>query len=243
MRIPRIYYAQPLASGEQVMLAGDAAHHVSRVLRMQPGQRLQLFDGSNWLFDAQIRSIDKKWVQVRVEAGRLDDRESPLQLHLGQVISRGEKMEFTVQKSVELGVQVITPLWSARCGVRLDDGRLMKKIQQWQKIAIAASEQCGRNRITEVRMAMPLHQWCNEADHCLKLNLQPRATLGISQLPLPVTAVRLLIGSEGGLAADELALTAQCGFTDVVLGPRVLRTETAALTAISALQTCYGDFS
>ncbi len=241
MRIPRIYHPEPLTDFSELSLSEDAANHVGRVLRMQPGQLLQLFDGSNQIFEATITQVDKKSVRVKLAAGEISDNESPLNLHLGQVISRGEKMEFTIQKSIELGVNTITPLFSERCGVKLDGERLSKKLQQWQKIAIAACEQCGRNRIPEIRDVMSLEQWCAEQDDSLKLNLHPRASHSINTLPLPVTDVRLLIGPEGGLSADEIAMTTGYGFTDILLGPRVLRTETTALTAITALQVRFGD--
>lgn len=241
MRIPRIFHPEPVTVGQQLALSDDAAGHVGRVLRMAPGQEIQLFDGSNQRFNAEIVLADKKRVQVRVMSGEVDDRESPLHIHLGQVMSRGEKMEFTIQKSIELGVNVITPLFSERCGVKLDADRLEKKCQQWQKIAIAACEQCGRNRIPEIRPVMNLEQWCAEETPGLKLNLHPRASQSINTLPLPVKQVRLLIGPEGGLSADEIAMTAKYQFTDILLGPRVLRTETTALTAITALQVRFGD--
>lgn len=241
MRIPRIYHPEPLSPNLEIALSDDAANHVGRVLRMGPDHQLQLFDGSNQVFDARITHADKKSVRVQVLSTAEDNRESPLHLHLGQVMSRGEKMEFTIQKSIELGVNVITPLFSERCGVKLDAERLNKKIQQWQKIAIAACEQCGRNRIPEIRPAMDLEDWCAEPDEGLKLNLHPRASQSINTLPLPVQRVRLLIGPEGGLSADEIAMTAQHQFTDILLGPRVLRTETTALTAITALQVRFGD--
>ncbi|WP_312227906.1 16S rRNA (uracil(1498)-N(3))-methyltransferase [Pseudescherichia sp.] len=241
MRKPRIYHPESLTVGQQVALSDDAANHVGRVLRMGAGQALQLFDGSNQLFEAEILRADKKSVVVNLLSGETDDRESPLHIHLGQVMSRGEKMEFTIQKSIELGVSLITPLFSERCGVKLDPERLNKKIQQWQKIAIAACEQCGRNRIPEIRPAMDLEAWCAEPEDGLKLNLHPRASASINTLPLPVERVRLLIGPEGGLTANEIAMTAQYQFTDILLGPRVLRTETTALTAITALQVRFGD--
>ena len=241
MRIPRIYHPEPLTSHSEIALCEDAANHVGRVLRMQPGQLIQLFDGSNQVFEASITQVDKKSVRVSLSEGVLSDNESPLNLHLGQVISRGEKMEFTIQKSIELGANTITPLFSERCGVKLDGERLEKKLQQWQKIAIAACEQCGRNRIPEIRTAMQLEAWCAEQDDSLKLNLHPRASHSINTLPLPVNHVRLLIGPEGGLSADEIAMTSGYGFTDILLGPRVLRTETTALTAITALQVRFGD--
>lgn len=241
MRIPRIYHPAALAAGDEIALSEEAANHVGRVLRMQPGDALTLFDGSNLTFSALISHADKKSVKVQVQSAQEDNRESPLHLHLGQVMSRGEKMEFTIQKAVELGVNVVTPLLSARCGVKLDAERQAKKIQQWQKIAIAACEQCGRNRVPEIREVMTLEAWCAEQDAGLKLNLHPRADHSINTLPLPVERLRLLIGPEGGLSADEIAITARQGFTDILLGPRVLRTETTALTAITALQVRFGD--
>ncbi|WP_336819443.1 16S rRNA (uracil(1498)-N(3))-methyltransferase [Cedecea sp. MMO-103] len=241
MRIPRIHHPENLSVGQDVALSEDAANHVGRVLRMSAGQAIQLFDGSNQVFDAEIVQADKKSVRVKILAGNEDDRESPLWLHLGQVMSRGEKMEFTIQKAVELGVNEITPLFSERCGVKLDAERLNKKRQQWQKIAIAACEQCGRNRVPDIRPAMDLAAWCAEQDDALKLNLHPRASASINTLPQPVERVRLLIGPEGGLSADEIAMTAEHQFTDILLGPRVLRTETTALTAITALQVRFGD--
>lgn len=241
MRIPRIYHPAPLSANSEIALSEDATNHVGRVLRMSTGQKLQLFDGSNQIFDAEITRADKKSLLVQVHSAQWEDRESPLNLHLGQVISRGDKMEFTIQKSIELGVNLITPLFSERCGVTLAGERLAKKRQQWQKIAIAACEQCGRNRIPEIREAMSLSDWCAEQDDSLKLNLHPRASQSINTLPLPVKHVRLLIGPEGGLSSDEIAMTAGYGFTDILLGPRVLRTETTALTAITALQVRFGD--
>lgn len=241
MRIPRIYHPEPLVVGREVALDEDAANHVGRVLRMSAGQALQLFDGSNHIFAAEITQASKKNVLVKVVSQEEANRESPLFLHLGQVMSRGEKMEFTIQKSIELGVSVITPLFSERCGVKLDEERLNKKRQQWQKIAIAACEQCGRNVVPEIRPPMDLEDWCAEPDSGLKLNLHPRAAQSINTLPEPVERVRLLIGPEGGLSAEEIAMTARYQFTDILLGPRVLRTETTALTAITALQVRFGD--
>lgn len=242
MRIPRIYHPQPLINQTQCYLTEEASNHVGRVLRMQVGEQLELFDGSNHIYPAVIKQITKKQIEVSLAKGQLFDRESPLALHLGQVISRGERMEFTIQKSVELGVKLITPLISERCGVRLQQDRMDKKIQQWQKIAISACEQCGRNVIPEIRPLMRLQDWCDEADGALKLNLHPRANLSIKNLvSVPTQGIRLLIGPEGGLSEMEIAYTQQKEFTQILLGKRILRTETAALTAISALQAYFGD--
>ena len=242
MRIPRIYHPSPLAGLDSCLLSEDAVNHVGRVLRMKEGEQIILFDGSNYIFHARLQAVEKKQIIAKIESSELDDRESPLAIHLGQVISRGDRMEFTIQKSVELGVKTITPLWSERCGVKLNDERQDKKLQQWQKIAIAACEQCGRNEIPEIRPMMKLTDWCKEQDNMLKLNLHPRAKYTIRQLPhIPPEGVRLLIGSEGGLSAEEIQMTEKEGFTEVLLGKRVLRTETASLAAITALQVCFGD--
>lgn len=242
MRIPRIYHPESLEYQTQCQLSEDAANHVGRVLRMVEGEQLELFDGSNHIYPAIITESNKKSLKVNILGRELSDKESNLKIHLGQVISRGERMEFTIQKSVELGVNVITPLWSERCGVKLDGERMDKKIQQWQKIVIAACEQCGRNVVPEIRPLMKLQDWCAEDDGAIKLNLHPRAQHSIKTLPMiPKDGVRLLIGSEGGLSEQEIVQTQQKGFTEILLGKRVLRTETASLAAISALQIYFGD--
>ncbi|MGB5854260.1 MAG: 16S rRNA (uracil(1498)-N(3))-methyltransferase [Oceanisphaera sp.] len=243
MRIPRIYEPSPLHSGQELTLSEDAANHVGRVLRMQAGQALVLFNGQGGQFHADIIEANKKTVRVRISEFDGSDCESPLPFHLGQVISRGEKMEFTIQKSVELGVNVITPLFSSRCGVKLTGERLEKKIQQWQSIAIAACEQCGRNQVPEIRPAIPLSQWLAEQTDDLKLNLHPKAEHSVNTLPPPSAGIRLLVGPEGGLSDDEITQAREQGFIDILLGPRVLRTETAALTAITALQCRFGDLA
>ncbi|WP_241650175.1 16S rRNA (uracil(1498)-N(3))-methyltransferase [Rosenbergiella collisarenosi] len=241
MRIPRIFHPETLHSQQRIQLSEDAANHVGRVLRMVAGQQVLLFDGSNHIFLSEIVEATKKQVTVMTGTAEVDDRESPLNIHLGQVLSRGEKMEFTIQKSIELGVNTITPLISERCGVKLDKERLEKKLAQWQKIAIAACEQCGRNRIPDIRPVMTLGEWLSEPSDALKLNLHPRASQSINRLTLANNKVRLLIGPEGGLSATEIAQASADHFTDILLGPRVLRTETTALTAITALQVRFGD--
>ncbi|TVO40125.1 16S rRNA (uracil(1498)-N(3))-methyltransferase [Vibrio algivorus] len=241
MRIPRIYHPQAIEQLGEIHLSEDAAGHVGRVLRMTQGQEVLLFDGSGAEFPAVIISVSKKNVAVEIKERIERSIESPLNLHLGQVISRGDKMEFTIQKAVELGVNTITPLISERCGVKLNAERFEKKLQQWQKIAIAACEQCGRNIVPVVRPLMQLEQWCAEDYDGLKLNLHPRAKYSINTLPAPVNKVRLLIGPEGGLSDEEIQMTEQYQFEETLLGPRVLRTETAGLSAITALQVRFGD--
>lgn len=241
MRIPRIHHPELIHQLGSLALGEDAAGHVGRVLRMKEGQEVLLFDGSGAEFPATITEVSKKNVTVDVTERIERSSESPLDLHLGQVISRGDKMEFTIQKSVELGVNTITPLISERCVVKLDAKRFEKKLAQWQKIAIAACEQCGRNTVPVIRPIMQLEEWCSEPSEALKLNLHPRAKYSINTLPEPISKVRLLIGPEGGLSAEEIGMTEQYKFEETLLGPRVLRTETAALTAITALQVRFGD--
>jgi 16S rRNA (uracil1498-N3)-methyltransferase len=208
---------------------------------MSVGQEIILFDGSGTEFNASLVDIDKKSITAQILKAQPCSVESPLDLHLGQVISRGDKMDFTIQKSVELGVNTITPLLSERCGVKLDQKRFEKKRLQWEKIVIGACEQCGRNTIPQIRPIMSLEEWCAETTDALKLNLHPRAKYSINTLPQPVNKVRLLVGPEGGLSDTEIAMTRNYQFVETLLGPRVLRTETAALTAITALQVRFGD--
>ncbi|WP_144212746.1 16S rRNA (uracil(1498)-N(3))-methyltransferase [Shewanella donghaensis] len=246
MRVPRIYQpVNELALNQQVKLDEDGAAHIGRVLRMVEGDQISLFTGDSYDYLANIISANKKNVTVEIISKTENNSESPLDLHLGQVISRGDRMDFTIQKSVELGVSTITPLFSDRCGVKLSGERLDKKIGQWQKIVISACEQSGRSIVPIVRPAMTLSQWCAEQTAALKLNLHPRAAHGINGLTLDSinenNKVRLLIGPEGGLSEEEIAMTETHLFTDVLLGPRVLRTETASLTAITALQLRFGD--
>ncbi|GLS83095.1 16S rRNA (uracil(1498)-N(3))-methyltransferase [Paraferrimonas haliotis] len=241
MRTPRIHHPDSIPLDTAISLSDDATNHVARVMRMSVGQRLDLFNGDGHFYHATIIELTKKRVAVTVQEKTLVSNESPLNIHLGQVISRGDRMDFTLQKSVELGVNTITPLFSERCGVKLTGERLQKRLQQWQKIVISACEQSGRAVVPEVRPAMELEQWCAENSEATKLNLHPRASHGINGLSLTAQRVRLLIGPEGGLSPEEIALTQTHDFVDILIGPRVLRTETAALTVISALQLRFGD--
>ena len=225
----RIFQPYSINQNSLITLDDNAFNHLIRVLRMKPGESITLFDGSNHITPAVIQEVNKKSVVVKTANT------------VGQVISRGDKMEFTIQKSVELGVTTITPLLSERCGVKLDQERLEKKVQQWQKIVISACEQCGRNIVPTINPVIKLENWCASLTDSLKLNLHPKAEKGINQLPSDNQNLSLLIGPEGGLSDEEIQMTHQYQFTDILLGPRVLRTETAALTAITALQVRLGD--
>ncbi|QBY05063.1 16S rRNA (uracil(1498)-N(3))-methyltransferase [Thalassotalea sp. HSM 43] len=237
----RFYQPGALTTGSEVALSDDVFGHVIRVLRLKTDDIIYLFNGDGHDYQAKLTQVSKKQAFASIENSVAVDNESPLRIHLGQGISRGDRMDFTLQKSVELGVNQITPLFTERCGVKLSGERLEKKRQQWQKIVISACEQSGRAQVPEVMPAQPLSQWLSENTDELKLNLHPKAQYSISTLPMQADAVRLLIGPEGGLSDDEISDAGHAGFTDVLLGPRVLRTETAALTAITALQCKFGD--
>lgn len=254
MRNPRIYLNQALAVNTQVQLSDDAFGHVVRVLRLGEGDAITLFNGlpkdqasagtaqqQYAQYQARLVNVGKKQAFAEIESEQMVNNESPLNIHLGQGISRGDRMDFTLQKSVELGVQTITPLFTERCGVKLTGDRLKKKQEQWQKIVISACEQSGRCLVPEVKAPVSLSDWQAQQTDALKLNLHPRAEHSIMSLPVETNQVRLLIGPEGGLSDDEINSARDAGFTDVLLGPRVLRTETAALTAITALQCRFGD--
>lgn len=243
MRITRIFHAGDLQANCEYQLGDDAANHISRVLRMQTGQSVHLFNGDGGEYRAEITDIGKKRASVRLIEKLDHECESPLSIHLGQGISRGEKMDFTIQKATELGVSEITPLLTERCGVKLNVERWEKKRQHWQKVAISACEQSGRNRVPTVHPPIALAEWLEEKTEQLCLNLHPRAQYSIKTLPEPKSGVRLLIGPEGGLSEEEIQQAGQYQFQGIRLGPRVLRTETGALAAIAALQAQFGDLA
>lgn len=242
MRIPRIYQPGVLSPQQVIALSEEQANHVGRVLRMEAGDALVLFNGDGFNYPAVITATGKKSVQVQINEQLENPVESPLKIHLGQGISRGDRMDFAIQKAVELGVTEITPLFTERCGVKLDAERLQKRTEQWQKIAISACEQSGRSVVPTVHSALHFDKWLAQPTEELKLTLDPWAKDTIKTLK-PVNALRLVIGPEGGFSDREVMLTTQAGFVAVQLGPRVLRTETAALTAISALQLQMGDLA
>ena len=248
MRIPRIYQNSELNLHDTVKLSDDAFGHVVRVLRLSAGDTVILFNGKeSTQYTAKLVDVAKKQASVEIINQEQIDNESPVMIHLGQGISRGDRMDYTLQKSVELGVNKITPLFTERCGVKLSAERLAKKREQWQKIVISACEQSGRCIVPEVTDPQFLQDWLNEQNDDLKLNLHPKAKHSIMSLPFQFKEseqqVRLLIGPEGGLSDEEISQANQADFQDVLLGPRVLRTETAALTAITALQCRFGDLA
>jgi 16S rRNA (uracil1498-N3)-methyltransferase len=241
MRIPRIYHPDILTVDQEIELVGDAANHLSNVLRLKNGHPVVLFNGDDNEYSAQLIEVGKRKVVALVEAKLSISVESPLSIHLGQGISRGDRMELVIQKAVELGVTEITPIITDRCTVKLNAQRWEKKHQQWQKIAVAACEQCGRNTLPLLHPPMQLAEWTRQSTQQLRLTLHPKAEISFRHISVSAQGVRLLIGPEGGFTDAEVYATEEGGFTTIQLGPRVLRTETAALASISALQAIYGD--
>jgi len=241
MRIPRIYTPQVLAGDSLILLETGPGHHVARVLRLGVGDALVLFDGGGGEYPAVITSIDNKQVEVKAGIRRALDCESPLHIHLGIALSRGERMDWIVQKSTELGVNAITPLLTEHTGVKLAGERAEKKIEHWRQVAISACEQCGRNRVPVINPLQRLDNWLAATDAERKLVLHHRA--GDRQVKAGQTpsTVALLVGPEGGLSEEEIAAAERAGFSALRLGPRVLRTETAPLAAIVLLQGRWGD--
>lgn len=240
MRIPRIFCDQTLAKDTTINLGPQGSNHVLRVLRLKFGTPLILFDGSGGEYSAELTKSTPTQTVVTVKEFSAKNIESPLKIHLIQGISRGEKMDYVIQKSTELGVDKITPVFTERCNVKLNPERLQKKQQHWQQIAISACEQCGRNYIPKIASAVNLLEVLTQKASGLKLILTPKTEQTLTSLTKTIAAT-ILIGPEGGLSDTEMQLAQQHNYIPVQLGPRILRTETAALVAIAALQTTWGD--
>ncbi len=243
MRIPRLYLPAPLTVGATVTLDDNAFNHAVRVLRLKPGAALALFNGTNGAFAATLTDVNKRDAQAQVTEVLPGETESPLRVMLAPGVSRGDKMDYTLQKAVELGVAVIQPLFTERGGVDLGGERLARKVQHWRGIVIGACEQCGRNRLPELREPLPLPVWFRQpTESGLRLLLDPLAEPGLRGLERPTGTLTLLLGAEGGLSPAETAQARQAGFTGIRLGPRILRTETASVAALAAVQALWGDW-
>ncbi len=242
MRLTRVHLAGPLAAGTEVTLPEAAARHVTRVLRLRPGAALQLFDGSGADFSAQITEVAGPRVRARI-LERIDGLpESPLAVTLVQAVSRGERMDWTLQKATELGVRRIQPVLSARSVVRLDGQQGERRLRHWQAVVASACEQCGRSVLPVVEAPLDLPRYLEAPRGAgRRLVLAPDGPASIGGLAAGLDRVELLIGPEGGLDAAEVAAAGRAGFERVRLGPRVLRTETAGIAALAVLQALAGD--
>ena len=243
MRLIRVHVAEPLAAGRRHTIEGDAANHIARVLRLEPGDALVLFDGRGGEHAARIEELKRG--AVIVEVGERSDmgRESPLSLTLAQGVSRGERMDWVMQKATEMGVTRIVPVLTERTVVKLDAKQSQRKLQHWQGIATAACEQSGRTCMPEIAPPVGLHDFLRQDRETrgARLLLSPAGALRIGDLKKPDGGMTVLIGPEGGLAEPEQRAALAAGFVAVRLGPRVLRTETAAVAALTLLQHQFGD--
>ncbi len=239
---PRIYSAAALSSGLRTELDDQAFAHLIRVLRMNDGDPVRLFNGDGHEYAGQLCDVQKKSASVLVGDILRSEADTPLKLQLGQVVSKGDRMDFTIQKATELGISDITPLWSERCEVRLKGERLDKKMEHWQKVAISACEQSGRNRIPTIHQPQYFADWAKNNNADVLLLLHPHRQKPLRDYPQPAS-VALLVGPEGGFSEQEVEMAMSSGFAGLTLGPRILRTETAALAALSVFQFQWGDFS
>ncbi len=243
MRIPRLHLDAALVAGTDIRLPEPAAAHALRVLRLQSGDAVVLFNGDGNDYPARLLTANPREASVHVESCMATARESPLRITLAQALARGEKMDWIVQKAVELGVAAIVPLVTERSEVKLDDKRAAKRLDHWRAVAIAACEQSGRSVVPITTAPQPLDAWLNALpnENATRLLLHPGDGLRPRDLrPIP-TALTLAVGPEGGFGDRDLAALRDAGFGNLSLGPRILRTETAGLAAIAALQALHGD--
>ncbi|KVE41861.1 16S rRNA (uracil(1498)-N(3))-methyltransferase [Burkholderia sp. BDU5] len=246
--IPRFFVDAELQSDATLALPADVARHV-QVLRLATGDAITLFNGAGGQYRAEVVELDKRAALVRIGAFALADVEAPYRITLAQGIAGGDKMDWLIEKAVELGAAAIAPLSTARGVVRLSGERAQKRIAHWQGVVRASCEQCGRNRVPDVAPVRDFHTWlaalpAAPAPDELRLMLSPRASVGFADLPgaPPAGGVTLLIGPEGGLAPDEEEAARERGFASILLGPRVLRTETAGIAMLAALAARWGGW-
>jgi 16S rRNA (uracil1498-N3)-methyltransferase len=244
MRITRIYlYSTVIQENEVITLPQETSHYISRVLRAKVGDILHLFDGKRpQEYVAEIIEISKKSVLAKIKSVHKVNNESPLSIHIGQALVKGDKLDTIIQKSTELGVKALTPLITERCDYKLSKDRLDKKILHWQKIAISAAEQSGRVFPMQINEPCTLQVWFDQKhQHCLILDPYSKTCLQDLDLQNP-TQISITIGPEGGFTAQEIKMIQHKNTTAIQLGPRILRTETAPIAMTAILQSLYGDF-
>jgi len=238
MRLPRLFVDTPLSLGLHALPA-DRAHYLARVLRRSAGDAVQLFDGSGFEYLGEL-VLSGKTLQAELKQCLAGLARETLAIYLGQGLSRGERMDWVIQKATELGASSITPIITERCEVQLKGERSEKRLSHWRQIAISACEQCGRSYLPQINPPQSLKSWLAETCADLKLVLSPQSA---SALPNARPAsLALLIGAEGGLTGDEIEQAQTAGFQSLQLGPRILRTETAAVAALAVAQQRFGDF-
>ena len=240
---PRLHLPGPLVPGARAALDREQSHYAGRVLRLRTGDALEVFDGAGTRHAATVEDADPRRFAVVIGARLPSATESPFEVVLAQCLSAAEKMDWTIEKAVELGVSAIVPLQSRRSVVRLDEDRARRRAEHWQRLVVAACMQCGRDRIPELAPVRSLEAWLAQGPAgAPRLVLAPGADLTIGGVPAPGAGPAIvLVGPESGFADEELALAQAAGFTPVSMGPRILRTETAGLAALAVLQARFGD--
>lgn len=243
MHIPRILLRDRFAAGDILMLDEQPAHHIRRVLRLRPGASLRVFDGQGTEHDAILHEINHGRVTVEIGGKVACIAEPPHAITLVQGITRGDRMDFTLQKAVELGIAAIQPLWMQRSRNKLDDTRMQKRMRHWQGILVSACEQSGRSTLPELLEPADYCNWLDSGhSKGLLIMLHPDGEYTLPDLERPRGRIVLLVGPEGGISNEETALATRSGFLSVRLGPRILRTETAAMAALAGMQALWGDF-
>ncbi len=237
----RIFYPAALNLEHPTQLDSHASNHLANVLRVKPETPIVLFNGQGGEYHGSITQVEKKSVTVFLTQYCPIERESALTLELAQVISRGKKMDLTIQKAVELGVNHITPLISERCGVKLTGERWEKKCEHWQKIILSACEQCGRNTVPTISTPMKFLDWLPASKHSTKVLAHPSGERTLHDLTPQTKSLSIVVGPEGGFTEDEIILAQKHEFVIIGLGKRILRTETAGLALLSIAQHLYGD--
>jgi 16S rRNA (uracil1498-N3)-methyltransferase len=244
MRIARLYTPQVFIQGEELAITGQTAHHVVHVLRIRCGSPVQVFDGKGCEHRAIIKTIKHSEIVLEIAEAIAALPESSLDITLLQGIARNDRMDLILQKAVELGVKTIQPLWTQRSQGHLKGSRLEKRCNHWHGVIISACEQCGRATMPHLGTAMNYTEWLPAKDTGgLRFLLQPDSTAGLGVLEPPNDKIYVLVGPEGGLNTDEQMLAKSAGFIGIHLGPRILRTETAALAVLAGMQALWGDFS
>jgi 16S rRNA (uracil1498-N3)-methyltransferase len=245
MSAPRFYCPPPLPLSTNYELPPEAAHHASRVLRLRVGDAVQIFDGLGNALDATINAISGKHVMLGNLQACMVQPDSGLHIVLAQSMCTGDKMDWVVQKATELGAAEIVPVQTQRSVAKLSGERAEKRTEHWRNVTVSACEQSGRNTLPRLHAPQDLGAWLSEMHQAAgsKFILLPGGAGNLQSQPKPKGRATLLIGPEGGFTTDEANVAQQAGFIPVLLGPRVLRTETAALAGIAALQTLWGDFN
>lgn len=242
MRIIRSHVDQPLAVGQRITLPEDSSLHLLRVLRLEPGDAVTLFNGDGHDYTARLLTAAKRGAEAEITGREPVPRESPLRLTLVQGVARGEKMDLVLQKATELGVDAFTPVVTERTEVKLDAERAEKRMAHWRGVVAAACEQSGRAVLPRLSQPTALSTYAGAETADIKLVLDPNGDVGLAGLsPQAGQSIALVVGPEGGLSERDLATLRAAGFRGLRLGPRILRTETAGLAAVAALQALYGD--